>query len=402
MADGDGPGARRIRSDLAGSAITALALRAPVVAVAPVLGDVRADLGLTGWQVSLLVTIPVLCFGAFAFVASLSVARWGPHTTLVQSFVVVLAGLVVRVLGSGTAALAGTFLLGVAIAVANVVLPIVASTHSERAGSALTTSYVTAMNIGSLAATLATAPLAAVSSWQVAITLPYLLVTMTALGWALWRRGPAGSDREVPSAPGRRLRTDRAAWLLLLAFSGQTLAYYGTTSWLPTMLRDELALTTASAGGAASLFQLAGVLGPLLALPLSRRLSLRACFALAACAWMVFPAGFVLAPGLWWVWTLVAGAGHGAAFAAVLLAVVRIGGSGGYARRVSAFVQGGGYAVGSAGPVLLGFALGVSGSWTAPLLIVGAAAVVLGVAGVSSTSIRRPVPPLERAPDVVR
>ena len=67
------PGDRHSRatSVLLVAAIVAVALnqRPAVVAVAPVLGELRADTGLSSTLAGLLTTLPVLCFGAFAAAA---------------------------------------------------------------------------------------------------------------------------------------------------------------------------------------------------------------------------------------------------------------------------------------------------------------------------------------------
>lgn len=50
---------------------TAFNLRIGVASVGPVLSEIQADLGLSEVVVSLLTTIPVVAFGAFAFVTLL-------------------------------------------------------------------------------------------------------------------------------------------------------------------------------------------------------------------------------------------------------------------------------------------------------------------------------------------
>src|SRR4051794_32763819 len=63
-----GRGASRRSATAAAAAIVLLALnlRTLVASLPPLLGDVRADLGLSGFTGGLLTTLPVLGFGAFA------------------------------------------------------------------------------------------------------------------------------------------------------------------------------------------------------------------------------------------------------------------------------------------------------------------------------------------------
>ena len=68
-------------------AIVAVALnqRPAVVSVAPVLGDLRADTGLSSAMAGLLTTVPVLCFGAFAPIAPRLARRIGLETAVALS-----------------------------------------------------------------------------------------------------------------------------------------------------------------------------------------------------------------------------------------------------------------------------------------------------------------------------
>ena len=80
------PGDRHSRtaSVLLVAAIVAVALnqRPAVVAVAPVLGDLRAETGLPSALAGLLTTLPVLCFGAFAPIAPRLARRIGLETAV--------------------------------------------------------------------------------------------------------------------------------------------------------------------------------------------------------------------------------------------------------------------------------------------------------------------------------
>ena len=55
--------------------LVSLNLRAPFVAVAPIAGRLRDDLGVSAGAVGALTSLPVLCFGLFAPVALLVVPK---------------------------------------------------------------------------------------------------------------------------------------------------------------------------------------------------------------------------------------------------------------------------------------------------------------------------------------
>jgi MFS transporter, CP family, cyanate transporter len=112
----------------------ALNQRPAVVAVAPVLGDLRADTGLSSALAGLLTTLPVLCFGAFAPVAPRLARRIGLETAVAFSLLLLAAGIALRLLSPVALLFAGSILAGAAIAIANVLLPATSSGSSAARG----------------------------------------------------------------------------------------------------------------------------------------------------------------------------------------------------------------------------------------------------------------------------
>ena len=88
-----------------------------------------------------------------------------------------------------------------------------------------------------------------------------------------------------------------------------------------------------------------------------------------------------MAPQLWLLWSILGGAAQGGGITVIFIIIVRLVSNDDDARRMSAFVQGGGYLIGSAGPIVAGALHGATGDWTAPLLVVLVAVLVLGVVG---------------------
>lgn len=387
--------------------LIALNFRGPIVAPAPVIGDVRVDLGLTATVAGLLTTIPVLCFSLATPFASWVIAKADPERAVSLSLVIVLAGTVLRSVPSATALLVGTAVIGIGITIGNVVVPVVIrrDTSPERVGL-VTGVYTSALNVGSMITSLGTAPIAAVWGWPVAIAVWAVFAVVAAAGWtyavgtrAAWRRpertepvpatGPVelltetGSIRTVSTSgaptvrPARRLIT----WGLTLAFGGQAFSYYALTAWIPTLLHDEIGFSAESSGASSSVFQILAVVGALGVPVLATRWRPRAIVALVGTLWLAMPLGLLFAPQLWLLWSVLGGAAQGGGITVIFIIIVRIVTSDDDARRMSAFVQGGGYLIGSAGPLVAGSLHGATGDWTAPLLVVLVAVLTLGVVG---------------------
>src|SRR4051812_39911706 len=170
-------------------------MRGPLVAIAPVVDDARRDLAVGAGTIGLLTSIPVLCFGLAAPLASLLNARTGVHRAVLVSMVGVLAGTLVRSLGSPSAAIAGTVVIGLAITVGNVVLPVVIGRDFPSATNVVTAAYTAALNIGAAPPSALPAPLADRVGWQAALAAWGLLVAVAAVVWT------AGVRRQVARTP---------------------------------------------------------------------------------------------------------------------------------------------------------------------------------------------------------
>jgi CP family cyanate transporter-like MFS transporter len=406
--------------------LVALNLRGPIVATAPVLDIIKSDLGLGALVAGLLTSIPVLCFALASPLASGLIARLGPERAVTISLLGVLLGTLLRSAGGQLSLVLGTVVLGVAITVGNVVLPVVIRRDfsPERAGF-ITGVYTSALNVGSMITSLGTAPLAQSLGWPLALLVWGAFAVIAGVVWsvavgpraAVFGTGeppvaraslvtgpievitasipvvrPGSSPRrsasglpEAPARSNRSLYRRLSTWSLLFAFAGQAFGYYGLTAWIPTLLHDEDGLSHAGAGASSAIFQILAVVGALGVPVLALRLRPVVIVALVSVCWMAMPLGLLFAPQLWLVWSIFGGAAQGGGITILFIIIVHLVTSDAEARRLSALVQGGGYAIASLGPLVVGAVHGATGGWTASMLVVFVAVLVLGVSGVVSS-----------------
>jgi CP family cyanate transporter-like MFS transporter len=406
--------------------LIALNLRGPIVATAPVLDQMSADLGLGAVVAGLLTSIPVLCFALASPAASALIVRAGPELAVTIGLVGVVLGTVLRALGSESWLFIGTIVIGVAITIGNVVLPVVIRRDfsPERAGF-VTGIYTSALNVGSMITSLATAPIAAVVGWPLALVTWGLIAIVAGVVWCVAvgprlaltgaaRTGGASGPDEAARASGasdvltggisvvdeasaakdaadrrRPLLRRWTTWGLTLAFSGQAFSYYGLTAWMPTLLRDEVGLTRSAAGASSSVFQILAVVGALGVPLLALKVRPSWVIALVALFWTAMPLGLLFAPELWLLWSVFGGAAQGGGITIIFIVIVRMASTDDDARRLSALVQGGGYGIAALGPLAIGGLHDVTGGWQVPMVGVFASVLVLGVSGVlSSRSVR--------------
>ena len=108
-----------------GIVLVALSLRGPIIAPTPVITQLQSDLGLSAATAGLLTGLPVLLFALATPLASKLIGRFGPEAAVLVCLSGVLAGTVVRSAGPAPVVLAGTVVIGAAIAVGNIVVPVI-------------------------------------------------------------------------------------------------------------------------------------------------------------------------------------------------------------------------------------------------------------------------------------
>jgi CP family cyanate transporter-like MFS transporter len=371
--------------------LLALNLRGPIVAVSPVTEAIRADLGIDAGTAGLLTSLPVLCFGLATPPASALLARIGLGRGVLVALGILLAGTVVRSLDGLPTAIAGTLLIGAAITVGNVAVPVVIGRDLPRQAGAVLGMYTAALNIGSMITLSLTVPIAGATDWRFALASWGVLVVVAAGVWwwatrSLGRGTPAGpSVAETPVAGSVWWRRP-VVWGLTIAFAGQAFAYYGVTAWLPLLLGDELGMSRTAAGVSSSVFQIAAIVGAF-GVPVLLRLcpSPRIVVAVVCVAWAALPLGLLLAPQDWAVWCALGGAAQGGGITVIFSLVVRRARDLTENRRMSALVQGGGYTVAATGPAVVGAVHEATGGWSGPLLVVLASVLVLFTAGLAAS-----------------
>lgn len=390
--------------------LVAVNLRGPIVAVSPVTDAIRADLGIGSGTVGLLTSLPVLCFGLATPVASALLGRFGVGRGVLVSLVVLLVGIVVRSLDGLTGAIAGTLLIGAAITVGNVAVPVVVGRELPRRAGAVLGSYTAALNVGSMITLSLTVPIADAAGWRIALACWGVLVLVAAGVWWWATRSLAGERGPAPAAgaaaepaPGADPAGDTrwwrrpVVWWLTLAFSGQAFAYYGVTAWLPELLADRLAMSPAQAGVSASIFQIAAIAGAIGVPALLRtRAGAWGAVAVVVAAWLTLPLGLLVAPAGWVLWCVLGGAAQGGGITVIFALLVDSARDSAENRHMSALVQGGGYVVAATGPLVLGAVREISGGWTAPLVVVLGAILVLFAAGARAARRVSPLPPRSR------
>jgi CP family cyanate transporter-like MFS transporter len=362
-------------------------LRGAITSLPPVFPELQASLRLSGATISILAATPVICFGVVSGFAASLARRAGEERVLFGASIALVAGLLARGAAPGALLFPGTILCSGAIAVMNVLLSsLIKRRWPERAGF-LIGLYITALSAGAIVASLVSVPLWQDTGGSVALTLGWLAAP-AALAVLLWlpQARPRPQSRATPAAHARpaRVAVHRHAitWHVTIFMGMQSLLYYATLSWLPTMLRDR----GESAAAAGDLLALMGVgnLAVSLFIPMAAQ-RMRSQVALVVPTTLAVAGGLAgllyLPLGGAVAWALILGAGQNAALALAIFFTAARAPHAAAAASLSSLAQAVGYLLASAGPLEVGLLHSATGSWTAPVMVLFALSGVMLVAG---------------------
>lgn len=370
---------------LAGVALAAANMRPAVTSLASVLGGVRDSLGAGATWTSVLTSIPTLCFGAAGIAAPLLARRWGMQRVVGAALGVLTLAMLFRVTGGAATVFAGTVLVCAAIAMCNVLIPVVVKeSFPHRVGMA-TGLYTTAMAAGGSAGSAFTPWLRAeLGSWRLALATWAVLALAAFLVWvsATHNGPPVRRTEPTASSGGRAMHKNLLAWAVTGYFALQSLVAYVIMGWLPEVFKAT-GMSASAAGALLGLVLLVGVPVSMVLPPLVTRTRAQSVWpvVLAAIGISGF-LGVLVAPlSAPVLWALLIGTGMSAFPLALVFISLRTSNAADTGQ-LSGMAQSIGYLIASMGPFLFGLLHTATGSWTASLLVLIAVLFTQAIVGV--------------------
>lgn len=385
---------------LVGVVLVAANLRAALTGVGPLLPGIEASTGLSGTWTGLLGALPLLTFAATSPLVGRTAHRYGASRALVTSLAVLTAGLLIRSVPGVPFVFVGTVVIAAAIAYGNVLLPsVIKSTVPEDRIGQVTGLYVTAMGLLAAVSSGISVPMAdhLPGGWRTALGVWAALAVLAFGFWVpLWRR--TGAAAATPAGRERIPWRSPLAWQVSVFMGLQSLGFYTTIAWLPSIVHDH-GVGEAAAGWQLFLYQIVGLVASS-ALPVfARRCKDQRLLAAAASA--IVALGFALlavAPQLAVVSSVLTGLGGGACLVLALAFQSQRAADASQAAALASMAQSVGYLVAAVGPLLLGALHELTGGWTLPLMLLVALTLAQAVVGAGAgrdlrlKSTSRPTP----------
>jgi CP family cyanate transporter-like MFS transporter len=374
-------------------------LRPSITTVALFLGDIKRDLGVSVFGISVLAMLPVVCLGLFAPAAPALARRFGVETVLFVSLLGIVIGSVVRSFGVAPLYL-GTVIIGACLCFLGVLSPAVVKRDFPRHIGLTMGFYTMLVCVGPALSAATAVPFQHVlgGNWELVLVIWGLPALVGALA-VLPRLFAHDADIRVATPHVLDLLglvRDPLAWQVTAYFGLISALAYAVFNWGPSMLQAR-GLDATESGLILSVCYIsqtfAGLLAPIVAGKWrDQRLIVAAMVVLTALGLL----GFVYAPvsSLKLV-AFVLGIGQGGAFGVALLLFALRSRDPHSASQLSAMAQTVGYVFGGvAGPFAVGVIFDWTGSWTVVSLFFVAVSFASLVSGIGAGRARtvRPLP----------
>jgi MFS transporter, CP family, cyanate transporter len=352
--------------------LTAVNLRPAVTSIAPLLGDMRDELGTSATWAGVLTTLPGLCFAAAGLTAPRLAHRFGLGRVISMALAVLTAGLALRALDGPLVVIGATLLACAGIALINVLIPVVIKGSFPARVGLMTGIYTAALQGGGALGSAVTPGLEEpLGGWREALAAWAAVALIALFAWLPAARRHRGSwpASTAPAGERRSLLRNRLAWTVTLFFGTQAFLAYIVMGWLPQVFIDN-GVGKVEAGLLVGLSSLIGVPVALIISPVAARSANQSAWIVAlGVAGFGGVIGLMVAPAAAPVtWSVLVGFGMSAFSLALTVIALRARNAEDTAQ-LSGMAQGFGYLLAGTGPFLFGLLHDVSKGWTIPFVM---------------------------------
>ncbi|MEL0660356.1 MFS transporter [Psychromonas arctica] len=367
-----------------GILLIAANLRGPITGIGPVLDQVIDSFQLTSSQAGMLTTLPLLAFAIASPMATTLAKKQGLEISLFIALVLIGLGLSTRLVDSVIILYLGTAVIGVGIAIGNVLLPSLIKRDFQHKVAVMTSAYVLAMGVfaGSYSALLI--PLAAYQDigWQIALASYGLITLFSLIIWLPQLKSHTKPIKDLTQSHTQgKIWHHAIAWHVTLCLGLNSFFTYIMIAWLPNIL-IEGGHDAQQAGVLHGAFQMASAVPGIILIPLLSKLKDQRILALSlAILGFVCALGLLYFPHFAFIWSTTLGFCAGAIFILGLSYISLRTHHSRQAASLSGMAQCVGYLLAAIGPMFAGALHSHFDSWAPVLWLCALASLLCGVFG---------------------
>lgn len=247
---------------ISGIILVAFNLRPAITSVGPLMSTIRDDIGLSNWSVGLLTSLPLIAFAIMSPIAARLGNRFTNERAILWGLIVLVVGIAVRSVSGILLIFFGTALIGVGIAICNVLLPGVVKDKFPLKVGLMTSIYSTAMGVFASTASGVSVPIASEMNmgWEFALLVWGIPAIVALLLWIYlaFKSKKSTTDMPVAQVTDSNLWKSPLAWQIAAYMGLQSFLFYVTISWLPEILHSN-GMSMETAGWMLSFTQLVGL-----------------------------------------------------------------------------------------------------------------------------------------------
>lgn len=365
-------------------------MRAGITSVGPLIDFIRDDTGLTNAAIGWMTTIPLIGFAVLSPFAPAIARGIGTERTLALSLLIMTIGIGLRAVHSVPLLFIGTGLVGIAIAVSNVLLPSIVKKNFMNRIGLMTGLYSMTMTIFASIGAAISVPLAQGAGWGWRNAL-LVWAAISLIGFMVWlplvRSGRAQTARinAAGTERGKNVWTSGLAWKITLFMGFQSFNYYVSVAWLPDILLSK-GWSAENAGYMLSLMQLTGIPFNFLIPTIAERLKDQRSAAIAGAlislvgyAGLLSTHSFVLI-----VSVVLMGIGQGICISLALMFIALRAKNATQAAALSGMAQSMGYTLAALGPICMGLLHDAVSTWIWPIVALMVSSMVMFVSGIEA------------------
>ena len=351
-----------------------LILRVPFTSIPPILTDIARGLHISVSSLGILTTIPLLMFAIFSPIAPRIAQKVGIARTFAGVLILLMIGSLLRIVNVPFLFI-GTALIGIGIAMLNVLMPSAVMTYFPNKIGKLTAIYTTVMTCATALMSALAVPITQHSSWQMVIIVLTVLLAITFVIWLPNIKCEKQVQAQSSTDEQKQTKHRESAWRtpkawIMLVFSGlQSLLFYTGLTWLPTMA-TEAGLSQTLAGNLSGIYSLIGIPLALVLPAIVEAISLRKRQLLMGFFDALGIIGIVMlfwqqsSFTYWLIFRLLIGCAAGALLPKLMKTFSLKATTPEHSAELSGMSQSGGYLIASVGPFLFGYGHTLFHSWT--------------------------------------
>ncbi len=375
-------------------------LRAPITGIGTLVTIIQDDLGLSSTLAGLITTLPIIVFAVVSPFASSVSRRIGLWKTIMAGLLFIFAGQIIRASTNTLGMFLGTAIMGVGIAIGNVLLVSLIKLYFPDKLGPVTSMYSTSMALIASVSIGISAPIAVGTgnSWRIALAVWIILALCSIVLWVFQKNGakkvPDEALKAVPDVltaecnsrrqPGKlSIYRSVLAWQFAVFMGLQSLLFFSITAWIPAILQSR-GYTIEQAGFMALFLQLVSIPATFIVPFLITRQKTQCKLVFLFCS--VFLVGFVLfffakntTVHYISIICIAIGMGPGISFGNMFISLRTR--SAEQAAALSGMGQSLGYTLAAVGPVFIGFIFDLTQSWTIPIIFLMVSVVILMITG---------------------